>query len=600
MLDALGRVKTRTTGASVDTYSYAGATNNVSRIANAGGSGTTTDSVVDPSGVRFGTKTGSTVAWLLADLHGSVAVGLNQAGTTVSDALRYDGAGMTVATYPGGGSAATKSWKYQGRLDVAASGPSLYDWDAREMSPGLGAFTSNDTVLGSATNPRQLNRYVYVGGNPTSFVDPDGHAIYSYDCENDPAACADAGGAVNLDGTPASSVSSIPGGGGAGQGTGGTPTGVVDVKYPIAPGPCVFDSSCHAAASNPAGQPSCSWGTCTGVSGLVCQSAGDCQTSDLFDPEFSDGFKEALPGGLAVGFAVGGLCALTAGVVCLVVAGGLALYGAGSICADHGCGAEGTAFHVGGDNPWTLRTAGNLAGSVAGGAAGSVAGAGVVGSLRGGSGVVRACSFTGDTPVATASGAVAISAIAVGDTVLAWEESSNRVVERPVTAVMPHPDDEIARLVLSDGIVTTTPDHPFYTLEAGWVEAGLLRPGMHVKTATGTASVSLVKTKSYSGTLWDLTIEGAHTFFVGSGAWLVHNCPETDIPGRPFTGKNAPEAAYQHLDEYHAIPPEVASQRLHQIKSDNFLGPTDDVVIGRTGDVYDARTGDWLGSLTKP
>ncbi len=89
VLDALGRVKTRTTGASVDTYSYSGPTNNVVRIANAGGSGTTTDSIVDPSGVRFGTKTGATVAWLLADLHGSVAVGLNQAGTTVTDALRY-------------------------------------------------------------------------------------------------------------------------------------------------------------------------------------------------------------------------------------------------------------------------------------------------------------------------------------------------------------------------------------------------------------------------------------------------------------------------------------------------------------------------------
>ncbi len=172
-LDALGRPRTRTTGASVDTYSYAGATNNVVRIANAGGSGTTTDSVVDPSGVRFGTKTGATVAWLLADLHGSVAVGLNQAGTSVSDALRYDGAGMTVATYPGGGSAATKSWKYQGRLDVAASGPSLYDFQAREMSPGLGAFTSNDTVLGSATNPRQLGPVRL----PGPLEDPERHGL---------------------------------------------------------------------------------------------------------------------------------------------------------------------------------------------------------------------------------------------------------------------------------------------------------------------------------------------------------------------------------------------------------------------------------------
>ncbi len=96
-LDALGRPVTRTTGTSVDTYSYAGSTDTVVRIANTGGSGAVTDSIPDPAGDRLGTRTGSTVAWLTPDLHGSIAAGLAQTPSSVTDAIRYDGYGQTVA-----------------------------------------------------------------------------------------------------------------------------------------------------------------------------------------------------------------------------------------------------------------------------------------------------------------------------------------------------------------------------------------------------------------------------------------------------------------------------------------------------------------------
>lgn len=72
------------------------------------------------------------------------------------------------------------------------------------------------------------------------------------------------------------------------------------------------------------------------------------------------------------------------------------------------------------------------------------------------------------------------------------------------------------------------------------------------------------------------------------------------VPGRPFRGKNAPEAACRHLSKYHGIDPNVASNRLHKLKQSAGLGPADDVIIGRTGNVYDARTGERLGSLTDP
>jgi hypothetical protein len=63
-----------------------------------------------------------------------------------------------VAVWPAGGSGATTSWKYQGRLDLSPSSTPLYDAVARDYAPGLGAFTSLDTRTGSAQDPGQLNR----------------------------------------------------------------------------------------------------------------------------------------------------------------------------------------------------------------------------------------------------------------------------------------------------------------------------------------------------------------------------------------------------------------------------------------------------------
>jgi RHS repeat-associated protein len=183
-LDALGRTATRTTGGPVDTYTYLAETTTVLRVANSGG--TITDSLVDAAGTRLGTKTGGTVAWLVPDLHGSIAAGLAGAGTGVTDALRYDGYGVTLATWPAGGSGATSHWKYQGRLDVAPAGaPALYDFGFREYAPGLGAFTSLDDLVGSAQDPYQLNRFAYAAANPATLVDPDGHdSCIGSECDN--------------------------------------------------------------------------------------------------------------------------------------------------------------------------------------------------------------------------------------------------------------------------------------------------------------------------------------------------------------------------------------------------------------------------------
>ena len=69
--------------------------------------------------------------------------------------------------------------------------------------------------------------------------------------------------------------------------------------------------------------------------------------------------------------------------------------------------------------------------------------------------------------------------------------------------------------------------------------AGLLWPGAHVREANGQSGVvGAVTFVPHPQTMYNLTVAQAHTFFVGSGQWLVHNtCP---IANRPSVEAKAP------------------------------------------------------------
>ena len=91
--------------------------------------------------------------------------------TAVTDALRYDGYGVTIDADGGFGS----PWKFQGALDVAPGSEPLYDIGARLYPPSLGSWTSLDTVTGGAQDPLSMNRFLYAEANPATLIDPTGH-----------------------------------------------------------------------------------------------------------------------------------------------------------------------------------------------------------------------------------------------------------------------------------------------------------------------------------------------------------------------------------------------------------------------------------------
>lgn len=62
---------------------------------------------------------------------------------------------------------------FTGQQQETADG--LYHYGARLYNTDIARFPQSDTVIPNAFDPQTLNRYSYVGNNPTNYTDPTGH-----------------------------------------------------------------------------------------------------------------------------------------------------------------------------------------------------------------------------------------------------------------------------------------------------------------------------------------------------------------------------------------------------------------------------------------
>jgi RHS repeat-associated protein len=190
-LDPLDRHATRTVGAATDTYGYTGPTETAFET-----SATGTRSLLDVDGSRLAIKNGSSVAWVIFDLHGSVVALCPAGGTTISDAYRFDGWGEKIAW----SEPTANPWKYRGLLGIAPGSiaDQLYDMGARDYAPALGTFTQLDSIQGNAANPLTMNRFVYALANPATLIDPDGHMALEDETCSTCASAVISGNTINV------------------------------------------------------------------------------------------------------------------------------------------------------------------------------------------------------------------------------------------------------------------------------------------------------------------------------------------------------------------------------------------------------------------
>jgi RHS repeat-associated protein len=239
-------------------------------------------------------------------------------------------------------------------------------------------------------------------------------------------------------------------------------------------------------------------------------------------------------------------------------------------------------------------------GGAPGGSAGPSDGAGSTGEPGGDTGgdpsETQTCgeSFAPDTAVATPTGERAIASLKVGDHVTAYDPKSGTTSTRTVqhvfvdhdtdrldvtlhlggattasSASMSANDDAVGRLAWntaraqhtsshsrtargSDDVVHTTARHPWLTADRGWVRAGQLRPGEPiVRAAGGSAVVVALRVVPGAGPMWDLTVSQMHTFTVGTGEYVVHNCgvtPEQQVDDAIKRARSDPNKEHHIFD----------------------------------------------------
>ncbi len=158
-------------------------------------------------------------------------------------------------------------------------------------------------------------------------------------------------------------------------------------------------------------------------------------------------------------------------------------------------------------------------------------------------------SFAAGTEVATAEGEKAIEEVAVGDTVLAYNEETGEEGEYPVTHLFTRIAPESMVVTVGEEAITTTPEHEFYTAN-GWVEAEDLSVGDTLVQLSGkTATVTDLESRD-STRVYNFEVDEAHTYYVSGKELLVHN-------------------------------PRCTAQEANNIRANQNLGPTDrNIAIG--------------------
>lgn len=181
-----------------------------------------------------------------------------------------------------------------------------------------------------------------------------------------------------------------------------------------------------------------------------------------------------------------------------------------------------------------------------------------------------------------------ISEVGLDELVWAYNEATGEMGWYPVVAVWAHEDPITVYLTIDGEVIETTPEHPFFSADEEWLPAASLQVGSEVRNADwATGTVEAIEFVTESQTMYNFTVENAHTYFVGGGQWLVHNeCPIDSL------------LTYNQW-RYQVRKGNIEGYEIHHIIEKRFIGATSDSSSGRmlstalTPDQHQAFTNAW-------
>lgn len=139
--------------------------------------------------------------------------------------------------------------------------------------------------------------------------------------------------------------------------------------------------------------------------------------------------------------------------------------------------------------------------------------------------------FAAGTLVWTTSGLIPIESVQPGvDQAITLNEATGLLEFHAITDLIVTEQASLLRMTVihesgHHQVIDTTDEHPFYEESRidGWVRADSLSPGDIVRTMSGAAIVDSLSFGNERTTVYNLTVESAHTYMVGPDATWVHN-----------------------------------------------------------------------------
>lgn len=143
-----------------------------------------------------------------------------------------------------------------------------------------------------------------------------------------------------------------------------------------------------------------------------------------------------------------------------------------------------------------------------------------------GKSVPKAACFVAGTLINSETGYVPIEEIKVGDYVYAENPETGDKGLKKVVQVFKKETNELIHMKVDNQNITTTPEHPFYVAQKGWVEAKELCTGDSLLLRSGeTVIIEFIQSEIINSpvTVYNFEVEDFHTYYVTDSNILVHN-----------------------------------------------------------------------------
>jgi RHS repeat-associated protein len=132
--------------------------------------------------------------------------------------------------------------------------------------------------------------------------------------------------------------------------------------------------------------------------------------------------------------------------------------------------------------------------------------------------------FVAGTLILTGNGKKPIEDLRTGDWIVSWDEETGEVIERPVTEWFRREAPAIIDIFIGVEKISCTIDHPFWVEGKGWVLASQIKQGTVLRDREGNLlTVDVVRRHDEVTSVYNIEIEGLHTYFVSELEILSHN-----------------------------------------------------------------------------